>query len=172
MTSPSLLGDNFSPFFLFWWKEKKKQCTFFWTVTGMHLRSFNISSLIFLSHSLFLLIVFPAHSLTLTFCIILLWFSPLKKNKQTKKQTVDYASAPPEKCESTLILGVMRSVLMEVSLSLDSSVLLSSFSVLLCCIFPKEGVIEQTDRVSRVNEMDGGVNGFSLPSSSPPSLCS
>lgn len=78
---------------------------------------------------------------------------PLKKKKNCLH---DYVRAPPEKCAQTLVLGVMLSVLMEVLLSLDSSVLLSSFSVLLCCLFPKDGVIEQTDRVSRGNEMDRG----------------
>lgn len=80
--------------------------------------------------------------------------------------------APSEKCAQTLVLGVMLSVLMEVELSLDSSVFLSSLSVLLCCLFPKDGVIKQTDRVSKEDEMDREVNGFSLPSSCPPSLSS
>ncbi len=44
--------------------------------------------------------------------------------------------APSEKCAQTLVLGVMLSVLMEVSLSLDSSVFFSSLSVLLRRLFP------------------------------------
>lgn len=44
---------------------------------------------------------------------------------------------------------------------------LISLSVLLCRIFTKDGVIEQTDRVRKGGEMDRGVNGFSLPPSPP-----
>lgn len=65
-------------------------------------------------------------------------------------------------CAQTLVLGVMLSVLMEVELSLDSSVFLSSFSVLLHRLFPKDVMMDPTDRVRKQSEMDKEVNGFSL----------
>lgn len=69
---------------------------------------------------------------------------------------------PLEKCAQTLVFLLMLSVLMEVELSLDSSVFLSSFTVLLRCLFPKDGVIEQADKVRIEGETDREVNGVSL----------